>query len=68
MLDRFDHMVQDMIDRKMIDLLYSLDSLEYIDLPDSDEVYALALIMAEAGVRRLTLNHLLTVFIQISLK
>ena len=53
MLDRFDHMVQDMIDRKMIDLLYSLDSLEYIDLPDSVEIYALALIMSEAGVRRL---------------
>ncbi len=53
MLDRFDHMVQDMIERKMIDFLYSLDSLAYLDLPDDNEVNAVAVIMAEAGVRRL---------------
>lgn len=59
-LDRFDELVQDVAERKIQDMIYSMGDLGYVDLPEEDKVYHAALIMSEAGMMRsdMTLSDL----------
>ncbi len=51
-LERFDELVQDVAERKVQDMLFSLGDAGYIVLPEESTAFYVAALMADAGMKR----------------